>query len=163
MRGNDKVLEHLSTALKAELTAINQYFLHAKMCENWGYFRLGAYYRKESIEEMVHAEKLMNRILFLEGTPNMTDIGPIKVGKNVKAQLENDLALELDAVKQLNGAIRVAVDAGDNASRALFEEILEDEEEHVDYLEGQLHAIGEMGFENYIAQQLHKGEEGEQD
>jgi bacterioferritin len=163
MRGNDKVLEHLSTALKAELTAINQYFLHAKMCENWGYFRLGAYYRKESIEEMVHAEKLMNRVLFLEGTPNMTDIGPIKVGKNVKAQLENDLALELDAVKQLNGAIRVAVDAGDNASRALFEEILEDEEEHVDYLEGQLHAIGEMGFENYIAQQLHKGEEGEQD
>jgi len=163
MRGNDKVLEHLSTALKAELTAINQYFLHAKMCENWGYFRLGAYYRKESIEEMVHAEKLMNRILFLEGTPNMTDIGPIKVGKNVKAQLENDLALELDAVKHLNGAIRVAVEAGDNASRASFEEILEDEEEHVDYLEGQLHAIGEMGFENYIAQQLHKGEEGEKD
>jgi bacterioferritin len=105
MHGNDKVLEHLSVALKAELTAINQYFLHAKMCENWGYFRLGKYYRKESIEEMVHAEKLMNRILFLEGT-NMTDIGPIKVGKNVKAQLENDLVLELDAVKHLNVAIR---------------------------------------------------------
>ncbi len=161
MRGNDKVLEQLSGALKAELTAINQYFLHAKMCENWGYFRLGAYYRKESIEEMVHAEKLMNRILFLEGTPNMTDIGPIKVGKNVKAQLENDLALELAAVKHLNGAIKTATDAGDNASRALFEEILDDEEEHVDYLEGQLHAIGEMGIENYLAQQLHKGEDDE--
>jgi bacterioferritin len=157
------VLEQLSEALKAELTAINQYFLHAKMCENWGYFRLGAYYRKESIEEMMHAEKLMNRILFLEGTPNMTDIGPIKVGRNVKAQLENDLALELAAVKQLNGAIKIATEAGDNASRALFEEILEDEEEHVDYLEGQMHAIGEMGIENYLAQQLHKGEEDEKD
>jgi|SRR5580704_9858938 bacterioferritin len=162
MHGNDKVLEHLSVALKAELTAINQYFLHAKMCENWGYFRLGKYYRKESIEEMVHAEKLMNRILFLEGT-NMTDIGPIKVGKNVKAQLENDLVLELDAVKHLNVAIRTAVEAGDNASRALFEEILADEEEHVDYLEGQLHAIGEIGIENYVAQQLHKRDEDEKD
>src|SRR5579863_7853765 len=99
MQGDPKILEFLNGALKAELTAINQYFLHAKMCENWGYFRLASYYRKESIEEMVHAEKLMNRILFLEGTPNMTDLGPIKVGKNVKAQLENDLALELDAVK----------------------------------------------------------------
>jgi bacterioferritin len=159
MRGNDKVLEQLSGALKAELTAINQYFLHAKMCENWGYFRLGAYYRKESIEEMVHAEKLMNRILFLDGTPNMTDIGPIKIGKNVNALLENELELELAAVKHLNGAIKISTDASDNASRALFEEILDDEEEHVDYLEGQLHAIGEMGIENYLAQQLHKGED----
>jgi bacterioferritin len=146
----------LGEALKAELTAINQYFLHAKMNENWGYFRLAEHYRKESIDEMKHAEKLMNRILFLEGTPNMTDIGPIKVGKNVKAQLQNDLALELAAVKQLNGAIKFAVEVGDNASRALFEEILADEEEHVDYLEGQLHALAEMGLENYLAQQLHK-------
>src|SRR5215467_11941269 len=158
MRGNDKVLEHLSIALKAELTAINQYFLHAKMCENWGYFRLGAYYRKESIKEMVHAEKLMDRILFLEGTPNMTDVGPINVGRNVKAQFENDLALELRAVKQLNAAIAISTDVGDNTSRALFEEILKDEEHHVDYLEGQLHAIGETGLENYLSQQLHKGE-----
>src|SRR5271168_1987666 len=107
MRGNEKVLEHLSVALKAELTAINQYFLHAKMNENWGYLRLAAYYRKESIEEMVHAEKLMDRILFLDGAPNMTDLGPIRVGTNVKAQFESDLALELEAVKQLNGAIKV--------------------------------------------------------
>src|SRR5271167_3594572 len=124
MRGNDLVLKDLGDALKAELTAINQYFLHAKMCESWGYSRLGAYYRKESIEEMVHAEKLMDRILFLDGAPNMTDLGPIKVGTNVKAQFESDLALELVAVKQLNGAIKVATQAGDNASRALFEEIL---------------------------------------
>lgn len=159
MRGNDKVLKHLGEALKAELTAINQYFLHSKMCENWGYFRLGAYYRKESIEEMVHAEKLMDRILFLEGTPNMTDIGPIRVGTNVKMQFENDLTLEMHAVKQLNEAIETSVKVSDNASRALFEDILKDEEHHVDYLEGQLHAIEEMGIENYLAQQLHKGEE----
>jgi bacterioferritin len=159
VRGNDNVLKDLSEALKAELTAINQYFLHGKMCENWGYYRLGAYYRKESIDEMIHAEKLMDRILFLDGTPNMTDIGPITVGKDVRAQIEGDLALELRALKQLNAAIRTATEAGDNASRALFEEILTEEEEHVDYLEGQLHAIGEMGIENYLSQQLHKGEE----
>jgi bacterioferritin len=159
MRGNDKVLQHLSEALKAELTAINQYFLHSKMCENWGYFRLGAYYRKESIEEMVHAEKLMDRILFLEGTPNMTDVGPINVGRNVKQQFENDLALELRAVKQLNEAIETSVKVSDNASRALFEDILKDEEHHVDYLEGQLHAIEEIGLDNFLAQQLHKGED----
>jgi len=163
MHGNEKVIDHLGVALKAELTAINQYFLHAKMNENWGYFRLAQHYRKESIEEMVHAEKLMTRILFLEATPNMTDIGPIKVGTNVKAQLENDLALEMAAVKHLNTAIKDAREAGDNASRALFEEILVDEEEHVDYLEGQLHALGQMGIENYLAQQLHQGEDDEKD
>jgi len=158
MRGNDKVLAELGEALKAELTAINQYFLHSKMCDNWGYFRLGGYYRKESIDEMVHAEKLMERIIFLEGTPNMSDIGTINVGKNVKAQFENDLKLEMRAVKQLNGAIDISSEIGDNTSRALFEEILKDEEHHVDYLEGQLHAIEEMGLQNYLALQLHKGE-----
>lgn len=161
MRGNNKVMEHLGIALKAELTAINQYFLHAKMNENWGYRRLAEHYRSESMEEMLHAEKLMTRILFLEGTPNMTEIGPIKVGTNVQAQLDNDLALELAAVKHLNTAIKEAREVGDNASRALFEEILIDEEEHVDYLEGQLHALGQMGIENYLAQHLHKGEEEE--
>ena len=159
MRGNEKVLEHLGTALRAELTAINQYFLHAKMNENWGYLRLAQHYRKESIEEMVHAEKLIARILFLEGIPNMTDMSPIRVGANVKAQLENDMALELAAVEHLNKAIKDAREAGDNTSRALFEEILIDEEEHVDYLEAQLHALAEMGLQNYLAQHLHKGEE----
>jgi bacterioferritin len=157
MRGNDKVIKLLNEVLKAELTAINQYFLHAKMCENWGYLRLAEYNQKESIGEMKHAEKLMQRILFLEGTPNMTDMFPIKVGTNVKAQLEADLALELDALPRLNKGIKAAVDVGDNASRELFEEILVDEEEHVDYLEGQLHIIGEVGLDNYLAQHIHKG------
>ena len=156
MRGNDQVIQFLNGALKAELTAINQYFLHAKMCENWGYLRLAAYDRKESIDEMKHAELLMNRILFLEGTPNMTELFPIRIGVNVKAQHENDLALELAAVKHLNEAIKVATEVGDNASRELFEQILVDEEHHIDYIEGQLHIIDEIGLDNYLAQQIHK-------
>jgi bacterioferritin len=158
MRGHDKVLKFLNEVLKTELTAINQYFLHAKMCQNWGYQRLAEYNRKESISEMDHAEKLIERIIFLEGAPNMTEIGPIKVGANVKAQLEADLALELDALPRLNAAIKTATELADNASRELFEKILIDEEEHVDYLEGQLHAIKEVGLDNYLAQQIHKSE-----
>jgi bacterioferritin len=158
MQGNADVLKCLGEALKAELTAINQYFLHSKMCENWGYLRLGAYYRKESIEEMVHAEKLINRILFLDGAPNMSAIGQINIGKDVKAQFESDMKLELDAVKHLNASIKIATDVGDNASRALFEQILADEEEHVDHIEGILHAIGEIGLDNFLAQQIHKSE-----
>jgi bacterioferritin len=157
MRGNEQILKALNETLKAELTAINQYFLHAKMCENWGYLRLAEYNRKESIDEMKHADILMNRILFLEGTPNMTDMFPIRVGGDVKAQLENDLALELDAVPRLNAAIKLAAEVGDNGSRELFKEILVEEEHHVDYLEGQLHIIEEVGIENYLAQQIHKG------
>ncbi|OLE56995.1 MAG: bacterioferritin, partial [Cyanobacteria bacterium 13_1_40CM_2_61_4] len=119
MQGDQKILKFLNEVLKAELTAINQYFLHAKMCENWGYYRLAGKNREESISEMDHAEKLMQRILFLEGTPNMTEIGPIKVGTNVKAQLESDLALEMDALPRLNAGIKHATDIGDNASRQL--------------------------------------------
>ncbi len=156
MRGNEKVISNLNEVLKAELTAINQYFLHAKMCENWGYLKLADYNRKESIDEMKHADVLINRILFLDGTPNMTDMFPIKVGRNVKEQLENDLKLELDAIPRLNGAIKQATEVGDNASRELFEEILVDEEHHVDWLEAQLHMIQEIGFDNYLAQQMHK-------
>jgi bacterioferritin len=159
MRGHDEIIKYLNEVLKAELTAINQYFLHAKMCENWGYQRLAAHDRKESISEMVHAEKLMQRILFLEGTPNMTEIGPIKIGANVKAQLESDLELELDALPRLNAGIKAATTLADNASRELFEQILIDEEEHVDYLEGQLHVVSEVGLDNYLAQQIHPGEE----
>jgi bacterioferritin len=158
MRGNEQVLKFLNETLKAELTAINQYFLHAKMCENWGYLRLAAYNRSESIDEMKHADRLMQRILFLEGTPNMSDMFPIRVGANVKAQIENDLALEMAAIPRLNAAIKAATEAGDNASRELFKDILVDEEHHVDYLEGQLHIIGEVGLENYLAQQMHKGD-----
>jgi bacterioferritin len=156
MKGNDRVLKLLNESLKAELTAINQYFLHSSMCQNWGYLRLAKKQRDESIGEMKHAEELLERILFLEGQPNMTDLYPIKIGSNVKQQFDNDLSLELDAVKQLNGAIKTATDVGDNASRQLFERILVDEEEHVDWLEAQLGMIKEMGLETYLSQQMHE-------
>jgi bacterioferritin len=158
MKGDAKVIAVLNQVLKAELTAINQYFLHAEMCENWGYERLAHHTRKESIEEMHHAEELMEHILFLDGTPNMSDYFKINIGQNVKAQLENDLQVEYDAVKRLNEGIAVCVKAGDNGSRELLEDILTDEEEHIDYLEAQLHSIQEMGIENYLAQQLHEKE-----
>jgi bacterioferritin len=156
MKGDPKVIEVLSQVLKAELTAINQYFLHAEMCENWGYQRLAKHTRKESIEEMQHAEKLMEHILYLDATPNMSDYFKINIGKDVKTQLENDLQVEYDAVKRLNEGIATCVQARDNGSRELLEGILTDEEEHIDWLEGQLHAISEMGIENYLAQQLHE-------
>ena len=159
MKGNPEVIAVLSEVLKAELTAINQYFLHAEMCENWGYQRMAKHTRKESIEEMQHAEKLMERILYLDGTPNMSDYFKINIGKDVAAQLKNDLQLEYDAVKRLNKGITLCRDLGDNGSRDLLQHILEDEEEHIDWLEGQLHAIGEMGIENYLAQQLHEEKE----
>lgn len=154
MQGNAEIVNMLNEVLKAELTAINQYFLHAEMCENWGYKALSEYTRKESIDEMRHAEKLMERILYLEGMPNMSELFPIRVGQNVKAQLENDLALEVEAVARLNRFIQAAREAGDNGSRDLFEKILLDEEEHIDYLEAQLHIISEIGLENYLAQQI---------
>ncbi len=154
MKGDPKVIQFLNQLLKAELTAINQYFLHAEMCENWGYERLAKLVKKESIEEMTHAEKLMERILYLDGTPNMTDYFKINVGATVEAQLKNDLQLEYDAVKRLNEGIKLCVAAGDNGSRDLAQKILDDEEHHIDWLEGQLHAIGEMGIANYLAQQL---------
>ena len=156
MRGNDKVIAYLNEALKAELTAISQYFLHAEMCDNWGYKKLGDYAKKESIDEMKHAEVLIERILLLEGSPLMHDLFPLKIGQNVKDQLGNDLALEFAAVTRLNNAIKTAVEAADNGSRDLFEKILIDEEHHVDWLEAQLHAIQEIGIENYLAQQLHE-------
>ena len=156
MKGNDKVLKFLNESLKAELTAINQYFLHSSVCKNWGYERMAKTQRDEAISEMKHAEALMDRILFLEGTPNMTDMFPIKIGSNIKQQLENDLALEMHAIPQLNEGIKESTAVGDNASRELFEKILVDEEEHVDYLEGQLYMIKEMGFELYLSQQMHE-------
>jgi bacterioferritin len=154
MKGDPKVIAFLNQVLKAELTAINQYFLHAEMCENWGYERLGKKVKKESIEEMVHAEKCMERILYLDGTPNMTDYFKINIGNSVEQQFKNDLALEMEAVKRLNDGIKLCVAQGDNASRDLAEQILNDEEHHIDWLEAQLHAIGEMGIANYLAQQL---------
>ena len=159
MKGNPKVIAELNKALREELTAINQYFLHAEMCENWGYQKMATHTRKESIEEMQHAEKLMERILLLDGAPNMTDYFKINIGQNLKQQLQNDLELEYTAVKRLNDGIKASVAAGDNGSRELLERILVDEEHHIDYLEGQVHAIKEMTYENYLAQQLGEGEE----
>jgi len=159
MKGDPKVIAVLNQVLKAELTAINQYFLHAEMCENWGYQRMADHTRKESIEEMQHAEKLMEHILYLDGTPNVSDYFKINIGSTVKLQLQNDLNVEYDAVKRLNAGIETCVNAADNGSREILEKILRDEEEHIDWLEGQLHAISEMGIENYLAQQLHNDEE----
>jgi bacterioferritin len=156
MKGDPKVIEYLQEVLTGELTAINQYFLHAEMMENWGYKRLAAHTRKESIEEMGHAEKLIERILYLDGSPSLSSLFPLRIGQTVKAQIENDLQVEYDAVPRLNKAINAAVAAGDNGSRDLFESILKDEEEHVDHLEAQLHLIQEMGYENYLAQHIHK-------
>jgi bacterioferritin len=154
MKGNDKIIAALNEGLKSELTAINQYFLHAEMCQNWGYDRLYERTKKESIDEMKHAEKLIERILFLEGTPKMSELFPINVGANVKSQLESDLALEVDAVARYNAAIKLCADLGDNSTRELFEELLADEEGHVDFLEAQLHQIGEIGLERYLSQQI---------
>jgi len=159
VKGDAKVIAILNEVLKAELTAINQYFLHAEMCENWGYERMAKHTRKESIEEMQHAEILMERILLLDGTPNMSDYFKINIGQNLKQQLQNDLDLEYTAVKRLNDGIKACVAAGDNGSRELLEKILVDEEHHIDWLEGQLHAIKEMTYENYLTQQMGEGEE----
>ncbi len=159
MKGDAKIIAILNEVLKAELTAINQYFLHAEMCENWGYEKMAKHTRKESIEEMQHAEILMERILLLDGTPNMSDYFKINIGQNLKQQLQNDLDLEYTAVKRLNDGIRACVAAGDNGSRELLEKILLDEEHHIDWLEGQLYMIKEMTYENYLAQQIGEGEE----
>lgn len=158
MKGNPKVLTELAKALREELTAINQYFLHAEMCENWGYKRLSEFIKKQSIGEMKHAEKLMERILFLDGIPSMDPMS-LTVGKNVKQMLEADLALELAAVEQYNNAIAIATAEKDNGSRDLLVVLLKDEEEHVDWLEAQLHQIEEIGYERYLSLQMGEIEE----
>ena len=156
MRGNDTVIAQLNEALREELSAINQYFIHAEMCHNWGYHKLGSYIRKQSIDEMKHAEQLIERILFLDGTPKMEYLD-LNVGGNVRAQIEADLALEVNAVAMYNKAVQASRDAGDDQSRELFSKLLKDEEEHVDWLEAQVHQIKEMGYERYLSLQA-KGE-----
>lgn len=156
MKGNVKIIEALNDVLTAELTGINQYFVHAKMCDNWGYERLAEAIRKESMEEMKHAEELIERILFLEGVPNMQRLAKVKVGEKVAEQLKLDRELELEAVTRLNQAIALATDVGDNGSRELFEDILESEEDHVNWLEAQLELIQQVGEQNYLAQQTRK-------
>jgi bacterioferritin len=159
MKGDKEVLKHLQAVLTQELTSINQYFLHYGMQRNWGYIRLAKISREESVDEMRHAEWVLDRMLHLEGVPDMTSLDPLRVGKNVKQQIENDLKLELDAVRGLNQAIAVAMKAGDNTTRELLERILHAEEEHVEFLKAQQHQIGEMGYERYLSEQM-DGEEG---
>jgi bacterioferritin len=154
MKGNENVVRLLNDVLCAELTAINQYFIHAMMCENWRYKRLAEHSRKESIEEMKHAEELIERILYLDGQPNMQKYMKISVGQTIPEQHSFDLALEKDAVERLNGGIALAIEKGDNGTRALLEKILVDEEEHIDWIEAQLQQIHDMGVENYLAQQV---------
>jgi bacterioferritin len=156
MKGNEKVIAQLNRALREELTAINQYFVHAEMCENFGYEKLSKYIKKQSIDEMKHAESLMERILFLDGTPNMEPLA-LNIGKSVKDMLAADLKLEVEAVAMYNEAIQIAVDNKDNGSRDLFVKLLKDEEEHVDWLEAQAHMIKEMGYERYLS--IQTGEE----
>lgn len=158
MKGSAKVIKELNAALSAELTAIVQYMVQAEMHNNWGYAGLGAITKHRAIEEMRHAEGLIERILFLDTTPTV-DVALIpKIGKNVKSHLETDLQDELDAVKQYNASAAVCVREGDNGTRDLFEKMIKDEERHTDYLEAQLHSIREMGIDNYLAQQM-EGEE----
>jgi bacterioferritin len=156
MKGNPKVIAALNEALQEELLAINQYFLHSEMCENWKYEALSKFIKKESIEEMKHAEKLIERILFLDATPTLTGPAQLKIGKNVKEQLASDLELELHAVKMYNASVKLAREESDDASAKLFAEILREEEGHVDWLEAQLHLIQEIGYERYLSEQMRK-------
>ena len=154
MQGNPTVLRHLNNVLKNELTAINQYFLHARMFENWGLGELGEYTYKESLDEMKHADRLIKRILFLEGLPNLQDLGKLLIGENVREALECDLKLEMQAHPELRKAIADSEGAGDYVSRELFEDILQSEEDHIDWLETQLSLIERIGIENYCQSQM---------
>jgi bacterioferritin len=153
MRGNEKVIEQLNAALSGELTAIVQYMTQSEMCNNWGYKQLGERTKARAIEEMKHAEGLIERLIFLDGTPSVGVGLKPRLGENVQQQMEINLEDEHDAVRQYNDAVKVCTEAKDDGSRSLFEGMILDEERHVDYLEAQLHAIKEMGIANYLAQQ----------
>ncbi len=154
MKGHEHIVTALNDVLTAELTAINQYFVHARMCENWGYERLWKKIRDESIDEMKHADRLIERILYLEGVPNVQRLGKVNVGETVPEQFRLDLAVETTAIKSLNDAIELCRSLGDNGSRELLEDILEAEESHANWLEAQLTLIRQAGEANYLAQQI---------
>jgi bacterioferritin len=154
VKGDAEILKVLQEVLSAELTAINQYFIHARMLRNWRYMRLADHTDKESIGEMKHAQEAIDRILYLDGVPNMQKYMKINVGKTVPDMMKVDHALELDAVKRLNRGIALATEKADNGTRALFERILVSEEEHIDWLEAQMQQIKDIGAENYLAQQI---------
>jgi bacterioferritin len=154
MRGDAEILDVLNEILTSELTAINQYFIHYKMCENWGYKRLAKKKREESIEEMKHADRVIERILYLGGVPNMQRLSPVRVGEEPIEMHKLDLTLELEAVARLNRAIQLCLSKNDGGTRDLVEKILSEEEDAIDWLEAQLHQLADMGRENYLAQQL---------
>ncbi len=155
MQGDPAIIEMLNEVLTAELTAINQYFIHAKMCDNWGFDRLAEKIRDESIDEMKDAEALIERILYLDGVPNLQRLGPVMVGETVPEQFDLDLAVEVAAVERYNRGIALAVEKGDNGTRELFERRLVGEESHADWLESQIELIRQVGVENYLATQIH--------
>ncbi len=154
MQGDAEVIEALNAILTSELTAINQYFIHSRMNENWGYHKIAEQKKQESIGEMKHADRVIERVLYLEGVPNMQRLDPVRVGENVPEQHKLDLELEVEAVKRLNDAIALCRDKGDNGTRELLEDILTDEEEGIDFLEAQLGIIEEIGKERYLAEQM---------
>lgn len=154
MKGNDQLVEKLNMLLSDELAAINQYFVHAEMCEDWGYEKLHEYLEKRAIEEMRHAEKLIARILFLEGQPIVSNLGTIRIGQSVPDQFDKDHAAELDAIRDYNESINFAVQVMDNGTRELLEDILGDEEEHIDWIEAQMDLIEQMGLQNYLVEQI---------
>jgi bacterioferritin len=158
MKGNAKLIESLNEILTMELSGINQYFIHSKLCDSWGYERLAAKVREESISEMKHAEQVIDRILHLEGLPNLQKIEKIKIGEKVSDQLKADLDLEIGAISRFNKAIALAVEVGDNGSREMLETMLVSEEEHLQWLESQLELIKQVGEANYLTQQIHKPE-----
>lgn len=154
MKGNDRIIETLNALLSDELTAINQYMVHSEMCDNWGYARLHQAIEKRAVDEMKHAEKLIGRILYLEGRPIVSNLGPVRIGAEVEPQLRNDHEAEKGAVAAYNAAIALAVELADNGTRELLESVLKDEEAHIDWLEAQLDQIGQMGLPSYLSQQL---------
>ena len=158
MKGDTKVIALLNDVLTNELTAINQYFLHARMCQNWGYERLWKKVRAESIDEMKHADQVIARILYLDGLPNLQKLGRLEIGETVAEQLKSDLALEKRAIPVLNAGIELCRSKGDNGTAELLEEILVDEEEHADWLEAQLTLVEQVGIQNYLAQQMKEEE-----
>lgn len=153
MQGNKKVIEQLNARLADELTAVNQYMVHAEMCDNWGYERLHGAIQKRAIDEMKHAERLIGRILFLEGQPTVSKLNQIEIGADVEKMLRNDWKAEETAIKDYNADIGLAVELGDNGTRELFESILTDEEKHIDWIEAQLDQIKQMGIQNYLVEQ----------
>ncbi len=154
MKGNEQIIKHLNMRLTEELTAVNQYIVHAEMCENWSYKRLHDMIFKRSVDEMKHAEKLIARILFLEGIPIVSELNKIHIGGEVPKMHTNDHTAEVAAIRGYNESIRLAVEVGDNGSRELFESILKDEEEHIDLIEAQIDQISQMGVQNYLVEQI---------